>query len=95
MQVDVLSNVSEYSDSSRPNSRTSDIPITSRKPIIPGAPNTRSRKGAFVEKRWSSYGTKSMLVDYDDDARHDHVADRSTTVIEEEEEEADNGERKK
>ena len=94
MQVDVLSDVSEYSDSSRPNSRTSDIPITSRKPIIPGTPNT-SRKGSLVEKRLRSYGTESTLVDYDDDARHDHAADRSTTVIEEDEEEAENGERKK
>lgn len=94
MQVDVLSDVSEYSDNSRPNSRTSDIPIISRRPMTPGTPNSRSRKGSLVEKRLRSYGTESTLVDYDDDARH-HVADRSATVIEEDEREAENEERKK
>ena len=62
--------------------------------MTPGTPKTRSRKGSIVEKRLRSYGTESTLVDYDDDARH-HVADRSTTVIEEDEEEAENAERKK
>lgn len=94
MQVDVLSDVSEYSDDSRPNSRTSDNQTASRRPMSPGTPKTRSRKGSLVEKRLRSYGTESTLVDYDDDARH-HIADRSATVIEEDEEEAENEERKK
>lgn len=94
MQIDVLSDVSEYSDDSRPNSRTSDVPNGSRRSMTPGTPHTRSRKGSIVEKRLRSYGTESTLVDYDDDSRH-HVADRSTTVIEEDEEEDENGERKK
>ena len=94
MQIDVTSDVSEYSDYSRPNSRTSDNPTASRSPVAPGTPKSRSRKGSLVEKRLRSYGTESTLVDYDDDSRH-HVADRSTTVIEEDEEEAENEERKK
>lgn len=94
MQVDIVSDVSEYSDYSRPSSRTSDIPTISRRPMTPGTPNSRSRQGSVTEKRLRSYGTESTLVDYDDDARH-HVADRSTTVIEETEEEADNGGRAK
>ena len=94
MQVEVLSDVSEYSDGSRPNSRMSDIPTISRRPMSPGTPTTRSRKGSVTDKRLWSYGTESTLVDYDDDARH-NVADRSTTVIEETEEDAENEERKK
>jgi len=94
MQVEVLSDVSEYSDGSRPTSRMSDIPTVSRRPMSPGTPTTRSRKGSVTDKRLWSYGTESTLVDYDDDARH-NVADRSTTVIEETEEDAENEERKK
>ena len=94
MQVEVLSDVSEYSDDSRPNSRMSDIPTSSKRPTTPGTPKSRSRRGSGTEKRLRSYGTESTLVDYDDDGRH-HVADRSTTVIEEDEEEAEGEERKK
>lgn len=94
MQVEILSDVSEYSDDSRSNSRMSDIPIISRRPMTPGTPKSRSRQGSGTEKRLRSYGTESTLVDYDDDARH-QAADRSTLVIEEAEEEAENGERKK
>jgi len=94
MQVEILSDVSEYSDDSRPNSRMSDIPAISRRSVTPGTPTTRSRKGSTTEKRLRSYGTESTLVDYDDDSRH-HAADRSTTVIEETEEEAENEGRKK
>lgn len=93
MQVEILSEVSEYSDDSRPNSRMSDIPTISRRPMSPGTPNTRSRRGSMTEKRLRSYGTESTLVDYDD-ARH-HVADRSATVIEETEEDAEGEGRKK
>jgi nicotinamide N-methyltransferase len=94
MQVEVLSDVSEYSDRSRPNSRMSDIPTISRRPMTPDTPTSRSRRGSVTEKRLRSYGTESTLVDYDDDARY-NAADRSTTVIEETEEEAENGERRK
>lgn len=94
MQVEVLSDVSEYTDDSRPNSRMSDLPTTARRPTTPGTPGARSRKGSLTEKRLRSYGTESTLVDYDDDGRH-HVADRSATVIEEDEEEAEGDERKK
>ena len=87
MQVEILSDVSEYSDDSRPNSRMS-------RPATPGTPGARSRKGSTTEKRLRSYGTESTLVDYNDDARH-HVADRSTTVIEETEEEAEGDEKRK
>lgn len=87
MQVEVHSDVSEYSDYSRPSSRMSG-------PIAPGTPKTRSRKGSINEKRLRSYGTESTLVDYNDDVRH-HVADRSATVIEETEEEAEGDERRK
>ena len=87
MQVEVLSDVSEYSDDSRPNSRMS-------RPTTPGTPKTRSRRGSITEKRLRSYGTESTLVDYNDDARH-HAADRSTTVIEEAEEEAEGDEKRK
>ena len=83
MQVEILSDVSEYSDDSRPNSRTS-------RPVTPGTP----RNGSMTEKRLRSYGTESTLVDYNDDVRH-HVADRSTTVIEEIEEEAEGDEKRK
>jgi hypothetical protein len=85
MQVEIVSDVSEYSDDSRPNSRMSDIPAVPRRPITPGK--------SMGEKRLRSYGTESTLVDYDDDGRY-HVADRSTTVIEEEEE-AESDERRK
>ena len=94
MQVEILSDVSEYSDDSRPDSRMSDIPTISRRPMSPGTPKTRSRRGSVTEKRLRSYGTESTLVDYDDDARQ-HVADRSATVIEEPEDEAENEERRK
>jgi hypothetical protein len=94
MQVEVLSDVSEYSDDSRPNSRMSDIPTNSKRATTPGTPKSRSRRGSGTEKRLRSYGTESTLVDYDDDARH-HVADRSTTVIEEDEEDVESEERKK
>jgi nicotinamide N-methyltransferase len=89
MQIEVLSDVSEYSDDSRPHSRMSDPTIT-RRPITPGTP----RKGSAGEKRLRSYGTESTLVDYDDDSRF-HAADRSTTVIEETEEEPEKDERRK
>ena len=87
MQVEILSDVSEYSDYSRPNSRMSG-------PIASGSPKARSRRGSTSEKRLRSYGTESTLVDYNDDVRH-HVADRSATVIEETEEEAEGDERRK
>lgn len=93
MQVEILSEVSEYSDDSRPNSRMSDLPTVPRRPMSPGTPNSRSRRGSMTEKRLRSYGTESTLVDYDD-ARH-HVADRSATVIEETEEDAEGEGRKK
>ena len=93
MQVENLSEVSEYSDDSRPNSRMSDLPTITRRPMSPGTPSTRSRRGSMTEKRLRSYGTESTLVDYDD-PRH-HVADRSATVIEETEEDAEGEGRKK
>ena len=94
MQVEILSDVSEYSDASRPDSRMSDIPTISRRPMSPGTPKSKSRRGSVTDKRLWSYGTESTLVDYDDDGRH-NVADRSTTVIEETEEAAENEERGK
>jgi len=94
MQVEILSEVSEYSDGSRPNSRMSDLPTISRRPMTPGSPGARSRKGSMTGKRLGSYGTESTLVDYDDDVRN-NVADRSTTVIQETEEEAEGEERRK
>ena len=94
MQVEILSDVSEYSDGSRPNSRMSDLPTIARRPMSPGTPTTRSRRGSVTDKRLGSYGTESTLVDYDDDVRL-NVGDRSTTVIEETEEEAENEERRK
>ena len=36
MQVEILSDVSEYSDDSRPDSRMSDIPTISRRTMGPG-----------------------------------------------------------
>ena len=87
MQVEIHSDVSEYSDYSRPNSRMSG-------PIAPGTPKTRSRRGSASEKRLRSYGTESTLVDYNDDSRL-HAADRSATVIEETEEEGESDERRK
>ena len=93
MQIEVLSDVSEYSDESRPNSRMSDPTIT-RRPVTPGTPRSANRKGSGGEKRLRSYGTESTLVDYDDDSRF-HAADRSTTVIEETEEEPEKDERRK